>query len=148
MMIIDYFDMNAIECDYCLNQGIIDLKGTQPTYYVFKGQHHDVESWVDMQRRLVKKIYNDDPERLRSWFNSYDARSDWLRKFFSNHRDFATLKHTPQALVGLDTSEEHGFYFDAKQFVPYKLKVFLQLFEVMGIDPQQLTIHLSRAKKL
>lgn len=80
----DYFDMNAIECDYCLNQGIIDLKGTQPTYYVFKGQHHDVESWVDMQRRLVKKIYNDDPERLCSWFNSYDARCDWLRKFFSN----------------------------------------------------------------
>lgn len=101
-----------------------------------------------MQRKLVKKIYDDDPERLRSWFNSNDARCDWLRKFFSNQRDFATLDHTPQALVELDNSKDHGFYFDAKQIVPYKLKVFWQLFEVMGLDPKQLTIHLSRAKNL
>ena len=144
----DSLEMNSMEHDYCLERGVVDLKGTQPTYYIFKGQHYDVESWVDMQRKLVKKIYDDDPERLRSWFNSNDARCDWLRKFFSNQRDFATLDHTPQALVELDNSKDHGFYFDAKQIVPYKLKVFLQLFEVMGIDPQQLTIHLSSAKKL
>lgn len=140
------------EFDYCLDSGDNserdNLIWSKPRYFIFNGQHYDVKFWVDLQRKLIKKIYDDNPERLYSWFKSNDIRYDGLRKFFSNHPDFATLKHTPQALVELDMSEDHGLYFDAKQYVPDKIEVFWQLFKVMGLDPKQLTIHLSRAKKL
>ncbi len=127
--------------DYCLADGERDLTWTQPLGFEFMGEHHDVDSWVDIQRLVVPQIYRADPKRLREWLGQTKLEDAWVKQFFTKDPEFMAFKHTPQGKVDLDL--EDNLFFNAKQPTNDKIKVFKQLFAAMGIEPQQLVIHLK-----
>lgn len=131
--------------DFCLADGERDLVGTKPTGFEFMGQHYDANSWIQVQRMVVQQVYQSDPERFHVWFSQPNGDDDLTRfkNAFSSTAEDQRFKTMPNLMVKL----ENDLYFYAYPAVNYKIKQFKQLFAVMGIEPQQLTIHLRYTDK-
>ena len=128
--------------DYCLAEGECDLTGTKLLGYEFMGQYYNAKSWAKLQRDVIAMLYQRNPERLRSWFKAPWGNFNWLAQYIKSSRDFAIDKDSPMSVYQLDEQ----LYFCTNQNVVTKLKLLKQLFELMQVDPAQLTIHLVRSK--
>lgn len=131
--------------DFCLADGERDLVGTKPTGFEFMGQYYDANSWIQVQRMVVQQVYQSDPERFHVWFSQPNGDDDLTRfkNAFSSTAEDQRFKTMPNLMVKL----ENDLYFYAYPAVNYKIKQFKQLFAVMGIEPQQLIIHLRDTDK-
>ncbi len=129
--------------DYCLAEGDLDLTGTKLRGYEFMGQHYDASNWVQLQRDLIPLIYQLNPERLRSWHQTPWGRFNVLELFIKSSRlDFPIAQKRPNSVFEIDKQ----IFFCTHQNVLTKVNILQQLFELMQIDPAQLTLRLVRSK--
>lgn len=128
--------------DYCLADGERDLTGTKLRGYEFMGQHYEAKRWAKLQRDLAKRLYQDNPERLRSWVKAPWGSFNWLEQYINSSRDFSIVKDSPKSVYQIDDQ----LYYSTNQDVGVKIKILRQLFALMQVDPAQLTLHLVRGK--
>lgn len=128
--------------DYCLAEEPRDFAGTRLAGCEFLGQHYDVKKWAPLQRMLLTQLYQSNPERLRSWLTEKWGNFNVLAQFFKTTPDFAAAKSTPSAVFKLD----EGMYFNSNQEVMDKVKLLRQLFELMEVDPKELTLHIVKMR--
>ena len=128
--------------DYCLADGECNLTGTKLRGYEFMGQHYEAKRWAKLQRDLMALIYKSNPERLSSWFKAPWGRFNVLEQYLKSSPDFPIVKDSPKSVYQIDDQ----LYYSTNQDVGVKIKILQQLFELMQIDPAQLTLHLVRSK--
>ena len=131
--------------DYCLAEEDEDkLIGTKPTGYEFNGQHYDINGWGNLQRQLIPQLFRINSELIHSSLNDEAQKIKPLKSYLRRPEQFSDLKIDPNLLVKLD----HEAWFNVHGITSVKVKVIKQLFDLLGLDPKELTIHLSRAKNL
>lgn len=129
--------------DYCLAEEDEDkLIGTKPTGYEFNGQHYDINSWGNLQRQLVPQLFRINSELIHSSLNDEAQKIKPLKSYLRRPEQFSDLKIDPNLLVKLD----HEAWFNVHGITSVKVKVIKQLFDLLGLDPKELTIHLKRTK--
>lgn len=129
--------------DYCLAEEDEDkLIGTKPTGYEFNGQHYDINSWGNLQRQLVPQLFRINSELIHSSLNDEAQKIKPLKSYLRRPEQFSDLKIDPDLLVKLD----HEAWFNVHGITSVKVKVIKQLFDLLGLDPKELTIHLKRTK--
>ena len=128
--------------DYCLADEPCDLSGTKLAGCEFLGQHYDVKNWAPLQRMLLTQLYQRNPERLRSWLTEKWGNFNVLAQFLKTTPDFSVAKSTPSAIFKLD----EGMYLNSHQEVMDKVKLLRQLFELMDVEPKELTLHLVKIR--
>lgn len=128
--------------DYCLADEPCDLSGTKLAGCEFLGQHYDVKNWAPLQRMLLTQLYQRNPERLRSWLTEKWGNFNVLAQFLKTTPDFSEAKSTPSAIFKLD----EGMYLNSHQEVMDKVKLLRQLFELMDVEPKELTLHLVKIR--
>ena len=125
--------------DYCLAEEQRDLSGTRLAGCEFLGQHYDVKKWAHLQRMLLTQIYQRNPERLRSWLAEKWGKFNLLAQLV-----------TPEPNVTVARSDlfeiDKGIYLNSHQPVYDKVKMLKQLFELMEIDPKELTLHIVKMR--
>ena len=126
--------------DYCLAEGVQDLNGTKLNGYEFMGQHSDAKNWAQMQREVYPIAYQINPERLRSWLKEKWGNFNFVAKYIKSVPQQGIVNINPDFVIKLD----EGVYFHIYQNVNNKLKFLVQFFELMELDPKQLTLHLVR----
>lgn len=135
-------DTQYMAFDYCLADEPCDLSGTKLAGCEFLGQHYDVKNWAPLQRMLLTQLYQRNPERLRSWLTEKWGNFNVLAQFLKTTPDFSEAKSTPSAIFKLD----EGMYLNSHQPVYDKVKMLKQLFELMEIDPEELTLHIVKMR--
>lgn len=130
--------------DYCLADEPRDFSRTRLAGCEFLGQHYDVKKWAPLQRMLLTQLYQSNPERLRSWLTEKWGNFNILAQFFKTTPDFTVAKSTPSAIFKLD----EGMYLNSNQDVMDKVKLLKQLFELMEVDPKDLTLHLVKIRNM
>ena len=129
--------------DYCLAEEDEDkLIGTKPTGYEFNGQHYDINGWGNLQRQLVPQLFRINSELIHSSLNDEAQKIKPLKSYLRRPEQFSDLKIDPNLLVKLD----HEAWFNVHGITSVKVKVIKQLFDLLGLDPKELTIHLKRTK--
>lgn len=123
---------------YCLADGMSALSGTKPCCFDFMGKHYEVNSWAKMQRIVVVQAYQSAPERLRSWLNVKWGKFNILEQFIKSNSNFTVAKSSPNVVLKID----EGVYFNTNQDTITKIKLFHQLFELMELDPHDLSMQL------
>lgn len=129
--------------DYCLAEEDEDkLIGTKPTGYEFNGQHYDINGWGNLQRQLIPQLFRINSELIHSSLNDEAQKIKPLKSYLRRPEQFSDLKIDPNLLVKLD----HEAWFNVHGITSVKVKVIKQLFDLLGLDPKELTIHLKRTK--
>ena len=125
--------------DYCLAEEPRDFAGTRLAGCEFLGQHYDVKKWAHLQRMLITQIYQRNPERLRSWLAEKWGKFNLLAQLV-----------TPEPNVTVARADvfeiDKGIYLNSHQPVYDKVKMLKQLFELMEIDPKELTLHIVKMR--
>lgn len=125
--------------DYCLADEPGDFAGTRLAGCEFLGQHYDVKKWAPLQRMLLTQIYQRNPERLRSWLAEKWGKFNLLAQLV-----------TPEPNVTVARADvfeiDKGIYLNSHQPVYDKVKMLKQLFELMEIDPKELTLHIVKMR--
>ncbi|MDT3662339.1 MAG: HNH endonuclease family protein, partial [Anaerobiospirillum sp.] len=125
--------------DYCLAEEPRDFAGTRLAGCEFLGQHYDVKKWAPLQRMLLTQIYQRNPERLRSWLAEKWGKFNLLAQLV-----------TPEPNVTVARADvfeiDKGIYLNSHQPVYDKVKMLKQLFELMEIDPKELTLHIVKMR--
>lgn len=129
-------DTQDMAFDYCLAEGELELTGMKLNGFEFKGKHYEAKKWVQLQRDLFTMIYQQNPERMRTWISVKWGNFNWLEFYLKSTPDFRVVK--PSTVFELDK----GLYLSTNQNVIYKLKLIIQLFDMMEIAPEELVLHL------
>lgn len=130
--------------DYCLADEPRDFSRTRLAGCEFLGQHYDVKKWAPLQRMLLTQLYQHNPERLRSWLTEKWGNFNVLAQFITSEPNFTVAQNTPSAIFKLD----EGMYLNSNQDVMDKVKLLKQLFELMEVDPKDLTLHLVKIRNM
>lgn len=129
--------------DYCLAEEDEDkLTRTKPTGYEFMGHHYDVNGWVNLQRQLIPQLFKINPELIHSCLNDEAQKIKPLKSYLRRPEQFSDMKIDSDLLVKLDNEA----WFSIRGATPVKVKVLKQLFELLGLEPKEMTIHLKRTK--
>lgn len=132
------FQQNCV-FDYCLAEEQRDLSGTRLAGFEFLGQHYDVKKWAHLQRMLLTQIYQRNPERLHSWLAEKWGKFNLLAQLVTPEPNLTVAKSDVFKI-------DDGIYLNSHQPVYDKVKMLKQLFELMEIDPKELTLHIVKMR--
>lgn len=132
-------DMQDMAFDYCLAEGELELTGMKLNGFEFKGKHYEAKNWASLQRSLFKMVYQQTPERMRTWLSVKWGKFECLESYLKGTSEFKVPKSYIYEI-------DNGLYLNTSQNVSTKLRMLYQLFEMMEIDPEELILHLIPGK--
>ena len=109
-----------------------DLSGRVIARFGFKNAEQPVESWIDMQERVVRILNTEDKSVLVLLAHTHDSGSE-LDYYFSDD---------PSKLRGA-LEIEPGIYMERNTSTSVKLSMLRKLFKAFGQNPEDLTFYLK-----
>ena len=132
------FQQNCV-FDYCLADEPGDFSRTRLAGCEFLGKHYDLKSWAELQRMLFTQVYRHNPKRLRSWLTEKWGKFNLLAQLVTTEPNLTVAKSDVFKI-------DDGIYLNSHQPVYDKVKMLKQLFELMEIDPKELTLHIVKMR--